>query len=365
MTNDQRGAVVAMTVSPAVQHALDHVSQTHYTLEEDGSKLPQTSAPSIIATMLDMVDVRPGQRAMEVGTGSGFSTALLSHLVGEKGWVTSSDIDPGLITRAGQRLRADGRANVTLRAADGATSDDGGERVDRVIAWATLERIPDGWVRHAAPGAVMVVPVQVTDLAKTFLVVRVHVGHGQALKVDGLLRAGFVEATSHVLDQWIVPPRDVDALVHDGEGQPWWLSASWLRAGDGDTGRRLLRELQTSGRTGQGPLVAGEEPGDFYAFLLATRPEGLTTAALGDPVWRVGASTSTGIALITPDDAGERVAAGDDSAGDLLAGWAQEWRDQGRPGLGQMTAELNHGDGGWTVRPTLAVGTPPVAASAL
>ncbi|MFI9598210.1 protein-L-isoaspartate O-methyltransferase [Nonomuraea sp. NPDC052265] len=351
-----------MTVSPAVQHALDHVSETHYTLEDDGSKLPQTSAPSTIATMLDMLDVRPGQRAVEVGTGSGFSTALLSHLVGERGWVTSSDIDPALITRAGQRLHADGRANVTLRAADGADGDDG-EQVDRVIAWATLERIPDGWVRRAAPGAVMVVPVQVTDLAKTFLVVRVHVGHDQALEVDGLLQAGFVEATSHVLDQWIVPPRDVDALVHDGEGQPWWLSASWLRSGD--TGRRLLQELQTSGRTVEGPLVAGEEPADFYAFLLATRPGGLTTAALGDPVWRIGASTSTGIALITPRDAGRHVAAGDDSAGDLLAGWVQEWRGQGRPGLGQMTAELHHGDGGWAVRPTLAVGTPPVGAPAL
>ncbi|MFI7467454.1 protein-L-isoaspartate O-methyltransferase [Nonomuraea sp. NPDC049646] len=353
-----------MTVSPAVQHALDHVSEIHYTLEDDGSKLPQTSAPSTIATMLDMLDVQPGQRAKEVGTGSGFSTALLSHLVGEKGWVTSSDIDPALIRRARQRLRADGRANVTLRAADGATSDDG-EQVDRVIAWATVERIPDGWVRRAAPGAVMVVPVQVTDLAKTFLVVRVHVGHGQALEVDELLQAGFVEATSHVLDQWIVPPRDVDALVHDGEGQPWWLSASWLRSGDGDTGRRLLQELQTSGRTVEGPLVAGEEPGDFYAFLLATRPEGLTTAALGDPVWRIGASTSAGIALITPRDADQQVAAGDDSASDLLAGWAQEWRDQGRPGLDQMTAELHHGDDGWTVRPTLAVGTPPIGASAL
>ncbi|MFI6994571.1 protein-L-isoaspartate O-methyltransferase [Nonomuraea wenchangensis] len=214
-----------------------------------------------------------------MGTGSGYSTALLSHLVGDAGSVISVDIDPALTSRAERRLRADGRANVTLHATDGTTIDGG--QVDRVIAWTSPERIPEAWTRHALPEAIVVTPVQVTDLAKTFLVVRAHRGeHDRALTADRVLRAGFVEATPYVLDQWTVPPRGVDALVHDGGGRPWWLSATWLRAESGEAGRRLLHRLRTAGRPAGGPL------------------------------WRVGASTPTGIALVTPAAADRQLAAG-------------------------------------------------------
>ncbi|MEV5556180.1 methyltransferase domain-containing protein [Nonomuraea wenchangensis] len=193
---------------------------------------------------------------LEIGTGSGYSTALLSHLVGDAGSVVSVDIDPALTSRAERRLRADGRANVTLRATDGTTVDGG--QVDRVIAWTSPERIPEAWTRHALPGAIVVTPVQVTDLAKTFLVVRAHRGeHDRALTADRVLRAGFVEATPYVLDQWTVPPRGVGALVHDGGGRPWWLSATWLRAESGEAGRRLLHR---SGRPAARPL-ARSRPG--------------------------------------------------------------------------------------------------------
>ncbi|QYC45024.1 Protein-L-isoaspartate O-methyltransferase [Nonomuraea coxensis DSM 45129] len=345
----------ATTISPAVQNALDQISETHYTMEDDGSLLPQTSDRGIIATMLDLLQVEPGQRVLEIGTGSGYSTALLSRLVGETGSVISVDIDPALTGRAGRRLRADGRTNVTLHATDGTTT--GGGQVDRVIAWTSPERIPGAWTRHAAPGAIVVTPVQVTDLAKTVLVVRCRRGaQDPTLTTDRLLRAGFVEATPYVLDQWLVPPRDVDALVHDEDGRPRWLSATWLRNGGGDTGRRLLRQLRTDGRQAGGPLDRGEDPAGFYAFLLATRPDALTTAALGDPLWRIGASTPTGIALITPSDAERQTAAGDDSAIDLLAAWAAQWRTQGSPGLDRLSAVLHHVGDGWTVRLTPATG---------
>ncbi len=91
------------TISPAVQHALGQISETHYTLEDDGSRLPQTSAPGIIATMLDLLQVEPGRRVLEIGTGSGHSTALLSHLAGDAGSVVSVDRRPGCVPRAARQ----------------------------------------------------------------------------------------------------------------------------------------------------------------------------------------------------------------------------------------------------------------------
>ncbi|GII60604.1 hypothetical protein Skr01_06890 [Sphaerisporangium krabiense] len=340
----------ATTPSPPVQDALNRVTNAHYTQQADGSTLPQTSAPEIVATMLDLLQVQPGQHVREIGTGSGYSTALLSHLVGSTGTVTSIDIDPELTRRARQRLDADECANVTLIAGDGA-AEAPGPHADRIIAWATMQHIPTAWTRHAAPGALIVTPVEVTDAAKTFLVIRGRRGdHDQALTADRLLHAGFVEAVPDVLDQWIVPPRGVDALTRDDEDQPWWLSAPWLRSSADGTGDDLLNRLITHQRHGEGPLTNHERAADFWAYLLAGRPDGLTTAALGEPLWRIGASTPTGVALITPSQADHHIAAGDDSATDLLNTWARQWREGGEPGLDQMRPVLHPAHDGWIVR---------------
>lgn len=58
--------------------------------------------------MLRLLDVQPDHRVLEVGTGSGYSTALLAHLVGAGGQVISLDIDPEMVTRAGRLLTLDG-----------------------------------------------------------------------------------------------------------------------------------------------------------------------------------------------------------------------------------------------------------------
>lgn len=65
-----------------VTAAIDHVARDRYQRTTDGRQLPQTSKPELIATMLRLLDVQPDQRVLEVDTGSGYSTALLAHLVG-------------------------------------------------------------------------------------------------------------------------------------------------------------------------------------------------------------------------------------------------------------------------------------------
>ena len=59
-----------------------------------------SSAPSIMAAMLDALDVRPGQWVLEVGTGTGWNAALLCELVGDADRVTTIEVDPVLAERA-------------------------------------------------------------------------------------------------------------------------------------------------------------------------------------------------------------------------------------------------------------------------
>ncbi|MFD0469599.1 hypothetical protein ACFQ0B_15770 [Nonomuraea thailandensis] len=216
---------------------------------------------------------------------------------------------------------------------------------DRVIAWVTPVRVPDVWVRHAVPGALIVTPVHLAPLARAMAVARLRRGAGpDRLAADLLMPGGFAEARPEPHDQWPVPSYGVDALTRDAAGRMWWVAAEWLRAHEPAVGMRLLELMITDGRGGTG------WPGavDLHAYLMAARPEGLTTAALGDQGWGVGCSDPGGVALAGPS--GDLFVAGAPAAADRLDGWALEWRERGRPGMADLVPRLHRRGTGWDVR---------------
>lgn len=87
--------------------------------DANGVPISSSSQPAIMARMLEQLDVRPGHRVLEVGTGSGYNAALLAHLVGETGAVVSVDIDVDLVEDACARLTECGLSTVTVGCGDG------------------------------------------------------------------------------------------------------------------------------------------------------------------------------------------------------------------------------------------------------
>lgn len=74
----------------------------------DGAALSCVSVPAIVAMMLDQLDANPGDRILEIGAGTGYNAALLAHLTGPSGQVTTVDIDPEVTAQARQALGATG-----------------------------------------------------------------------------------------------------------------------------------------------------------------------------------------------------------------------------------------------------------------
>lgn len=109
-------------------------------------------APSDLLTVLAAADVRPGLRVCEVGTGTGYTAALLADRVGPEN-VTTVEIDPTLVERARQRLGAAGLGQVASRHQDGAQLT--GE-YDRILCTATVREVPYSWVRAVRPGGLVV-----------------------------------------------------------------------------------------------------------------------------------------------------------------------------------------------------------------
>lgn len=156
-----------MSYSPAVRTALEAVDEDYYTLRPDGNLVTQSTACWLIAATLDTLDVRPGMRVLEIGTGSGFSGALLSELVGPVGTVVSVDVVPGLIERARELHARQGRANIQLLTDDGGKGAPGHGTFDRIVAWTTPDLLPQAWADQAEPGAVIITPVRITGRART------------------------------------------------------------------------------------------------------------------------------------------------------------------------------------------------------
>ena len=99
--------------SDLITNSISKIDRFFYTHYEDGSPVYQISTETIIEQMIQMLDPHPGDHILEIGTGSGYSTAILSQIVGKNGAVISVDIDPKMVERASQILSRDSRNNVS------------------------------------------------------------------------------------------------------------------------------------------------------------------------------------------------------------------------------------------------------------
>lgn len=138
----------------------DRVLVTQWALR-DGHRMASSSAslPTLVAHMLRLLAVRDGHRVLEIGTGTGYNTALLCHRVGDA-QVTSMDIDPELIARATKRLDLLGYYPALL-AGDGASGFSDSAPYDRILSTCAAPGVPASWIEQLGDGGVIVTPLTV------------------------------------------------------------------------------------------------------------------------------------------------------------------------------------------------------------
>ena len=355
--------------------------------DASGQPVSSSSQPAIMAIMLDQLDLAPGHRVLEIGAGTGYNAALISHIVTPSGQVTSVDIDGELVEAARVHLTSAGCPDVTVACADGAGGYPEHAPYDRVIATVGVSDLAPAWLEQSVPGARIVVPFDVrgTQLSVAFGPADPGTTRGpwpsRSLAPCGFMRmrgslAGpervlmLAPGLSVMLPNGARPPggQDVDVAalaamlagppvpypttVRAGSAQVIWGLGLWLASHE-PRSCRLNDELPQSraGTAGHGGPAAG-----------ASR---LTQAPLRAPGWHatMGILDSGGIAVLTvisapsgyrqlrgvaapprtPQAAGETpglltlgTAGFGPRAADLAADLArhvQAWGEAGRPGL--------------------------------
>ena len=118
------------------------------------------SQPRTVADMLRLLDVRPGQRVLDVGAGSGWTTALLAHLVGRSGEVVGVELEHSLVGFGSANLARTRQPWASIRTAEpGVLGWPAGAPYDRVLVSAEPAELPDELVAQMADDGVMVIPV--------------------------------------------------------------------------------------------------------------------------------------------------------------------------------------------------------------
>ncbi len=123
-----------------------------------GTATSASSQPSVMAAMLTALgDLPRNARVLEIGTGTGYNTALLCHKVGDHA-VTSIEVDPRLTGHARESLMIAGY-RPTLLVGDGTKGYRDPAPYDALIATCSVHRVPLDWLRQVRPGGVIVVNV--------------------------------------------------------------------------------------------------------------------------------------------------------------------------------------------------------------
>ena len=146
----------------------------------DGIATSSASQPSMMAIMLEQLAVRPGDRVLEIGAGTGYNAALLSRIVGSTGAVTSVDIDAELIDSAARHLPRPESAGSSWCVRTVRSGYPPRAPYDRIVLTVGSSDVRPEWVTQLARGGRLLLPLA---LRGSQLSVALDLGP------DGLLRS--------------------------------------------------------------------------------------------------------------------------------------------------------------------------------
>lgn len=302
--------------------------------DADGQPVSSSSQPAIMALMLDQLGLQRGQRVLEIGAGTGYNAALISHLVSPGGEVVSMDIDEDVVAGARENLARAGHPDVTVVCADAVEGYPARAPHDRIIATVGVWDLAPAWLAQLAPGGRIVVPLDLAGTQRSVAFEAVGDGH---LTSRSALPCGFMRLRGAFAGPERTRVLDADSglaitLPLGGDLDPQALLAALggppvrRPTGVGIDPRQLLGGLGLS-------LAIGD-PRWCVLFESTTASHGALLSAplrIQDRRYTAGLHTRDSVAVFGHEEALGYGPAGEELAAALAEG-VRAWDAAGRPG---------------------------------
>ena len=332
----------------------DRAIPTHW---QSGLPISSASQPSIVATMLELLDPQPGDSVLEIGTGTGYNAALLAELVGPAGRVVSVEIQPEVASEATGHLAGIGLDNVEVVCIDGFEGYAAGSPYERIIVTAGASDLAPAWVEQLASGGRLVLPLSIPGVQQCVAFAKEDEG---SLRSEAACEGGFMPLQGEMvnLDSRLALPGHPGAFVGaapDVEVDPDMVAEALLRPGPltplgitADFGqlfgslRRWLayneRRVVTLTYIGQSDHPAISPVPRLLDFAMPNATQWLTVAVLDDAglaaVDRVGSGAAEGHDRVV-SLAVRRFGSGE-AAARTLHDVVHSWDAAGRPGASNL-----------------------------
>jgi protein-L-isoaspartate(D-aspartate) O-methyltransferase len=336
---------------PELDPELAYRDEAHVTARAvDGRPLSSSSQPAIMAVMLGQLGLERGQRVLEIGAGTGYNAALLAHLVGDRGSVTTVEIDPDLTERAHARLAAIGLARVSVVCGDGAFGSPQRASYDRIIVTAATADLAPAWQQQLAQRGRLVVPLTLRTAQCSVAFERAD-GHLASVSVRD---CGFMPVRGVLAE-----PDRIQPLGHDTQlllelGEPLVVDRDALYTALAGPSHQVPTGIDASAGDVLGGLslwLALREPGIARLGTLGARePHSLLPPliAVGGQVWTCALVGERALALLVR---GPTAPAGESDRFDIsvrglgpggrdlahrLAAHVRDWHAHGRPATDRL-----------------------------
>lgn len=150
--------------------------------DEHGLLTSSSSQPTMMAIMLNQLQLKSGDNVLEIGTATGYNAAIMKHIVGDDGTITSIEIDADLARQAKENLQRNQIKDVHVVHADGALGYAPRASYNHILATVGVWDIPAAWINQLKPNGSLVVPIVIDGIqvSATFILQT----DGTALSVD-------------------------------------------------------------------------------------------------------------------------------------------------------------------------------------
>ena len=244
--------------SSALEHAFRSVARHHFLPKVNWGRVYQddaiathfaeggevsvsaSSQPTVMALMLEQLEVAPGMRVLEIGAGTGYNAALLARLAegGENVWAI--DVEEEFCAEARANLASAGVSGVSVLCADGWNGWPDAAPYDRILVTANAHDIAPAWFDQLREGGRLVLPWGAPNASQRSIAFRKEAGR---LVMESLHFCGFMEMRGAY--RWVSPP-------NGSEGRNW---SDWLFPGQppGDPSRLAAYPV------GSAPTLGAEE----------------------------------------------------------------------------------------------------------